>query len=421
MVFLMSPLTSYGNDCTTADCHTKIKQMKKLHHPAQDNCTRCHHKIGKHKFKLLEQRELCYDCHDENRKKKYPHEPVISQECSSCHNSHGGDYKYYLLSERIDTICFECHDKGPMTKKVVHQPLEDGDCTACHKPHASKYPVLLTAEKEKFCITCHEDKDYSKEKIKVHSILESGCQECHNPHSDDYQYMLAAGPGEICGICHEDIGEQAKKARFKHLALEKDRKCLTCHDAHAAKFASNLLQKQEELCLDCHNKWLKGTDGKEFNIYKMVKNNPYKHKPLENGDCLGCHDPHGSDSFKILAGSYPATFYSEFNTDNYQLCFKCHNSLLAELKVTDGATNFRDGTQNLHYVHINLKKGRTCRACHEVHAGKNKKMIRNHVPFGKWSLPINFDKTATGGSCTPGCHKTYNYNRERKTRAAIKR
>jgi len=34
-------------------------------------------------------------------------------------------------------------------------------------------------------------------------------------------------------------------------------------------------------------------------------------------------------------------------------------------------TNFRDGARNLHFLHVNKAvRGRTCRACHEVHASK---------------------------------------------------
>ena len=141
----------------------------------------------------------------------------------------------------------------------------------------------------------------------------------------------------------------------------------------------------------------------------------YKHEPVGEGDCSTCHDPHGSDFTSILLAMYPPRFYSEFKEENYELCFQCHDASLVETKETSEATNFRDGTRNLHYVHVDLKKGRTCRACHEVHAGKNKKLVREHVPFGKWSLPLNFKKTTTGGSCTPGCHKPYTYNREIKT------
>jgi len=416
-VLFIFPLTSYGADCTTSECHTEFKKMKNVHFPAGDDCTRCHDKIGEHKFKMVEQRELCFDCHDENRKRKYVHEAVTSLECSSCHNSHGGNYKYYLLSERIDTMCFECHDQAPMTKKVVHQPLAEGDCTGCHKPHSSDHPVLLISKKEEFCVKCHEDMAFllkKSKKLKVHSIVVEGCENCHNPHSTDYKYMLTAAPGDICGSCHEEIGEKAKSAKFKHLALGKEKKCLTCHEAHCSDFESNLIKKQTELCIDCHNKWIKGTDGKEFNIYKMVKDNPFKHQPIEGGECQGCHDPHGSNSYKILNAPYPPRFYSEFKVENYELCFQCHDSALAEIKVTSKATNFRDGTQNLHYLHVNMKKGRTCRVCHEAHASTSKKLIRETTPFGKWSLPIGFKKSPSGGSCLSGCHKLESYSKDKK-------
>lgn len=418
IVLLVFPLKTKANECMTSECHTEIKNLKKIHFPVEDNCTRCHEKIGKHKFKLVEQRELCFDCHDENRKRKYVHEAVISLECSSCHNTHGGKYKYYLLSERIDTMCFECHDKAPMTKKVLHQPLAEGDCTGCHKPHSSDYPVLLISKKEDFCVKCHEDMAFllkKSKKLKVHSIVGEGCENCHNPHSTDYKYMLTAAPGDICGNCHEEIGEKAKSAKFKHAVLEKDKKCLNCHDPHASPVEYTLKKEKPALCLDCHKR-VTGADARVYDIFSVMKNNPFKHEPVEEGDCSNCHDPHGSNFTGILAAKYPPRFYSEFKVDNYELCFQCHDPSLVEIKETSKTTNFRDGTRNLHYLHVNLKKGRTCRACHEVHAGKNKKLVREHVPFGKWSLPLNFKKTATGGGCTPGCHKTYTYNREIKTR-----
>jgi hypothetical protein len=34
------------------------------------------------------------------------------------------------------------------------------------------------------------------------------------------------------------------------------------------------------------------------------------------------------------------------------------------------------------------------------------------VPFGDWRIPIGFSKTATGGSCSPGCHQTSSYDRQ---------
>ena len=75
--------------------------------------------------------------------------------------------------------------------------------------------------------------------------------------------------------------------------------------------------------------------------------------------------------------------------------------------VRAGITGFRNGDENIHFRHVNkVDKGRTCRACHEVHASKRPAHIREAVPFGSggWLLDINFEQTEDGGSCAPGCH-----------------
>jgi hypothetical protein len=63
-------------------------------------------------------------------------------------------------------------------------------------------------------------------------------------------------------------------------------------------------------------------------------------------------------------------------------------------------------------VHVNkADRGRTCRACHEVHASKQAHHIRDSVPYGAkgWALKINYTKTPTGGSCAKTCHDTKSY------------
>jgi hypothetical protein len=56
-------------------------------------------------------------------------------------------------------------------------------------------------------------------------------------------------------------------------------------------------------------------------------------------------------------------------------------------------------------------RGRTCRACHEVHAAKQKHQLRDGVPYGSkgWVLKLNYAKTANGGSCEKTCHESRSY------------
>ena len=92
----------------------------------------------------------------------------------------------------------------------------------------------------------------------------------------------------------------------------------------------------------------------------------------------------------------------------------CHDKQLVTLKNTAGLTGFRNGDMNLHYLHVNkVDRGRTCRACHDTHAGPHEFHVRDKVPYGSWEMPINFKKTEAGGSCAPGCHKPFTYDREK--------
>ena len=111
---------------------------------------------------------------------------------------------------------------------------------------------------------------------------------------------------------------------------------------------------------------------------------------------------------------FPSAFYQGFALDKYDLCFSCHDKQLVLNEQAKGLTGFRNGEQNLHFVHVNKSdKGRSCRACHETHASVQPRHIRDSVPYGQWQMPINFKKIETGGSCAPGCHKPFGYDREK--------
>jgi hypothetical protein len=47
-----------------------------------------------------------------------------------------------------------------------------------------------------------------------------------------------------------------------------------------------------------------------------------------------------------------------------------------------------------------------------MHGTEQPKMMADAVSFGNWRMPVNFRMTENGGSCSPGCHETRQYDRK---------
>jgi predicted CXXCH cytochrome family protein len=147
----------------------------------------------------------------------------------------------------------------------------------------------------------------------------------------------------------------------------------------------------------------------------LVEGRPFLHGPVRSGNCTACHDAHGSGHAALLRRDFPKAFYASFDLENYALCFDCHDKALVLTEKTTALTEFRDGARNLHYLHVNrAEKGRTCTACHDIHGSDQPKHMAAAVPFegSPWALPIQFEKTAGGGRCAPGCHAPKSYQRD---------
>jgi predicted CXXCH cytochrome family protein len=402
--------------CVTSKCHAKMGTAKYVHGPAAvGQCEFCHQPVGKHKFKPINNvGELCYQCHERKDTMKDVHPPVKAGECTGCHDPHQSPYKFQLKASG-ENLCFLCHDKKKILGgKYVHTPVAAGGCSTCHDAHESNFPKMLPAAGNDVCFQCHTDKQEAfKTKKFVHPPVADGCVNCHSPHSANYpNNLFAKGNEDLCFSCHDGKKAEVEGAKVKHAAVETGKKCLNCHDPHFSNFAKMLKKQPMDLCLSCHDKaYGKGKD-RVANIKAVLDHNRYKHGPILEKDCSACHNPHGSNYFRILRAYFPPVFYANYDPKNYALCFMCHEKTLAAEQRTTTLTNFRNGDQNLHYVHVHRIKGRTCRACHNPHATNNPKHIRNGVPFGKWMLPINYKKTKTGGQCQPGCHQLFKYDRD---------
>lgn len=248
--------------------------------------------------------------------------------------------------------------------------------------------------------------------ITQHQVIkEKGCITCHDPHASDFNHQLKQDTLNLCLECHESIGEIVKNALVSHGAVAEDNKCANCHSPHGSDMPDMLLDEEMTLCLDCHDKPMDTPRGRIIDMKTWIENNPERHGPIREGNCTLCHQPHGSDHFRILAYEFPHKFYSPFSVEAYALCFQCHEDTLVLDEQTTALTDFRNGQKNLHYVHVNQKRGRTCRACHEIHAGTKPKRMKDFVPFGIWNYPIGFELAPNGGKCAPGCHVPRAYDR----------
>jgi len=395
-----------AGDC--AKCHKKIFGRKFAHGPVGVGmCSVCHVKEvtkGKHHTYTgaKEQPELCLSCHEAMRKKvedrKVPHPAIAAGGCTACHDPHGSEDRFFLKSTNMDKVCSSCHD--PKTKgAVVHPPVAQS-CSLCHEPHGSDNAKLLKAPPPGLCLDCHEKARAEFSGKHVHPPVKTGCASCHDMHSAPKPFLLQGEVKDVCLKCHGKIAQKLKKSKMVHPAVE-TAGCTGCHGPHTEAQDKLLRKPMKELCSGCHKEKAAELKSK------------FLHGPVAQDECQGCHDPHAADNPKILNTFFPQPFYNQYKDGLYSLCFNCHEKDIARDKKTTTLTDFRNGDLNLHYLHVHSEKGRSCKACHQVHGGGQEKHIRDGVPFGSWVLPITFKKTPKGGSCNVGCHNPKSYSRSK--------
>ncbi len=406
------------DNCTDMGCHANVKEKKKLHGPvAQNQCLSCHDylSVDDHLFNFTQPSdELCVSCH-EIKLNRVVHQPVADNNCVGCHDPHGSDEVMLLKQNPTKGLCSTCHSQDFAEKEFVHGPVAVGACIVCHQPHSSNQKALLSAAPDKLCIDCHSEVDAKTAGVFMqHAPMEEGCTSCHDPHATDHPFQLVEKVPNLCLSCHDNIERLLDRSLVKHGPVNEDGGCVACHSPHFSNLKYLQKDTQPALCLRCHDEEIKTSDDRTLtNMEKLLKEHPNHHGPIRNGNCAACHKPHAGDEQNLLYKSYPPEFYAPFSMERYSLCFSCHMSDLVKDASGAGLTRFRNGDINLHYTHVNKEKGRTCRACHEVHASDRPAHIREAVPYGKsgWMLEINFLKTDSGGSCAPACHKAKDYDR----------
>jgi predicted CXXCH cytochrome family protein len=135
----------------------------------------------------------------------------------------------------------------------------------------------------------------------------------------------AAAPAGSCVQCHGAV--------TKHVVLHpKSDDCASCH-VPAARDAH---QFKDKSCTACH---------------QMAKSaDTFVHGPVAAGECLTCHDPHGTDEPQMVRAV------------GADLCQRCHVEIKARLAEK-------------RFTHEPVKED--CSTCHNPHASRLKYQIRN--------------------------------------------
>lgn len=259
------------------------------------------------------------------------------------------------------------------------------------------------------CIECHSD---LLEYDAMHYPAKDACDNCHestgasHPSGDSVGFRLMDEIPALCYYCHEETTEKA----HRHQAVTSG-DCMGCHDAHGSSEPSLLRYPEPELCLSCHNRDYRTDSTETVNIRRLVQGNMKAHSAIPGGGCMSCHQAHGSDFRVLLVDRFPEADYVPAKTENFELCFLCHDTDLMDAEETEWGTGFRNGKKNLHWLHMNGNKGRNCRMCHNIHGSPQSFLVEERVDFGSWEMQINFVLEEQGGSCLPGCHGKLSYRR----------
>lgn len=132
---------------------------------------------------------------------------------------------------------------------------------------------------------------------------------------------------EKCLQCHPKLQDDMASAQA-HPPFQQG-ECVGCHDPHGADKPGLLRKDLDRRCKECHSDALEGIPQDAL------------HTPVRQGDCQGCHQGHRSERPKLL------------KAQGGELCFSCHASLREP--APEGA-----------YAHAAYTQGQ-CTDCHGAH------------------------------------------------------
>lgn len=133
------------------------------------SCGGCHAPHASKEKALLRQPllELCGKCHADTiarqQKSATPHPPIAKGNCTACHTPHASETTYLLKDADVKEVCGTCHDwhkhsTHPIGDKIVDPRNKNltVQCTSCHRTHGTEYKhMFYYATVSELCTQCH--------------------------------------------------------------------------------------------------------------------------------------------------------------------------------------------------------------------------------------------------------------------------
>ena len=183
-------------------CHRKKmgEWVTSRHSDENVACTECH-RVHQPRAQAT---AACRNCHQDvvARGQLTSHHPVRegAMSCASCHDLHSSNEAALRTKQRVNDLCYSCHQshEGPFV--FEHQPVQE-DCRSCHDPHGTTADNLLVANQPALCLQCH-DLHFHAGYVGSTTELEFGGQTRHSPYGTA---GFNIGFTTKCTQCHSRI------------------------------------------------------------------------------------------------------------------------------------------------------------------------------------------------------------------------
>ena len=387
--------------------------------------------------------------------------PLLAIRAPSAIDPHGG-------YSTATSSCAACHRTHTASGSILRtQMTEESVCFACHRASGASNPYPGTNVQPAFTSYVNTVTGFYVHDVAstngVHRVNETAgsqfeganrhveCEDCHEPHAAargaasapflqremsnvsgvDPTYMAAGGPASYT---------------FMPQAQREYQVCFKCHSSYTALPTYPPDGWDGAGTVPGGLRKLTSTDALQVPDTRDMARafNPYNtsyHPVVAQGAnqaipagswtagsgmwqtsmifCSSCHTnanaptqgkgPHGSPNLHILGGgaNYSTSYVNGRWPNAQEICFQCHNYATYAGGGAASTTNFRDGSENLHSLHVG-DSGGTCYMCHNSHGSEQAFLINfdlTVVTPGMGRNSVNaFEPTANGGTCYLSCH-----------------